>query len=405
MNTIVKPPVKSPNNSPNKAPEKSPEPSGSGGHSRSAARSMFDPAIVMPAIADSFRKLGPRTQLRNPVMFCVYIGSILTTVLWLAALSGQAEAPAGFILAVSLWLLFTVLFANFAEALAEGRSKAQAASLRSAKRDVMAKKLESANPKSSMRITTATELRKGDIVLIETGDVIQADGEVIDGVASVDESAITGESAPVIRESGGDFTAVTGGTRVLSDWIVVRVTVNPGEAFLDRMIAMVEGAKRQKTPNEIALTILLVALTIVFLIVTVTLLPFSLFSVEAAKAAGITSAPISITVLIALLVCLIPTTIGGLLSAIGVAGMSRMMQANVIATSGRAVEAAGDVDVLLLDKTGTITLGNRQASAFVAAPGVTEQQLADVAQLASLADETPEGRSIVVLAKQKFNIR
>ena len=253
MNTIVKPPVKTPN----KAPEKTPEP---GGHSRSAARSMFDPAIVIPAIADSFRKLGPRTQLRNPVMFCVYIGSILTTVLWVAALSGQAEAPAGFILAVSLWLWFTVLFANFAEALAEGRSKAQAASLRSAKRDVMAKKLESANPKSSLRITTATELRKGDIVLIETGDVIPADGEVIDGVASVDESAITGESAPVIRESGGDFTAVTGGTRVLSDWIVVRVTVNPGEAFLDRMIAMVEGAKRQKTPNEIALTILLVAL-------------------------------------------------------------------------------------------------------------------------------------------------
>src|SRR5471032_3193303 len=394
MNTIVKPPVKTPN----KAPEKAPEPSS---HSRSAARSMFDPAIVMPAIADSFRKLGPRTQLRNPVMFCVYIGSILTTVLWLAALSGQAEAPAGFILAVSLWLWFTVLFANFAEALAEGRSKAQAASLRSAKRDVMAKKLENANPKSSLRITTATELRKGDIVLIETGDVIPADGEVIDGVASVDESAITGESAPVIRESGGDFTAVTGGTRVLSDWIVVRVTVNPGEAFLDRMIAMVEGAKRQKTPNEIALTILLVALSLVLLFATATLLPFSIFSVSAAKAGH----AVSITALVALLVCLIPTTIGGLLSAIGVAGMSRMMQANVIATSGRAVEAAGDVDVLLLDKTGTITLGNRQASAFVAAPGVTEQQLADVAQLASLADETPEGRSIVVLAKQKFNIR
>jgi potassium-transporting ATPase ATP-binding subunit len=346
MNTIVKPPVKTPN----KAPEKMPE---SGGHSRSAARSMFDPAIVMPAIVDSFKKLGPRTQLRNPVMFCVYIGSILTTVLWLAALSGQAEAPAGFILAVSLWLWFTVLFANFAEALAEGRSKAQAASLRSAKRDVMAKKLESANPKSSMRITTATELRKGDIVLIETGDVIPADGEVIDGVASVDESAITGESAPVIRESGGDFTAVTGGTRVLSDWIVVRVTVNPGEAFLDRMIAMVEGAKRQKTPNEIALTILLVALSLVLLFATATLLPFSIFSVGAMKAGHV----VTITALAALLVCLIPTTIGGLLSAIGVAGMSRMMQANVIATSGRAVEAAGDVDVLLLDKTGTITLG------------------------------------------------
>ncbi|WP_254074040.1 potassium-transporting ATPase subunit KdpB [Burkholderia sp. S171] len=362
---------------------------------------MFDPAIVMPAIADSFRKLGPRHQLRNPVMFCVYIGSILTTVLWVAALSGQAEAPAGFILAVSLWLWFTVLFANFAEALAEGRSKAQAASLRSAKRDVMAKKLESANPKSSMRITTATELRKGDIVLVETGDVIPADGEVIDGVASVDESAITGESAPVIRESGGDFTAVTGGTRVLSDWIVVRVTVNPGEAFLDRMIAMVEGAKRQKTPNEIALTILLVALSLVLLFATATLLPFSMFSVSAVKAGHV----VTITALAALLVCLIPTTIGGLLSAIGVAGMSRMMQANVIATSGRAVEAAGDVDVLLLDKTGTITFGNRQASSFVPAPGVSEQDLADAAQLSSLADETPEGRSIVVLAKERFNIR
>jgi len=334
-------------------------------------------------------------------MFCVYIGSILTTVLWVAALSGQAEAPAGFILAVSLWLWFTVLFANFAEALAEGRSKAQAASLRSAKRDVMAKKLESANPKSSMRITTATELRKGDIVLIETGDVIPADGEVIDGVASVDESAITGESAPVIRESGGDFTAVTGGTRVLSDWIVVRVTVNPGEAFLDRMIAMVEGAKRQKTPNEIALTILLVALSLVLLFATATLLPFSMFSVSAVKAGHV----VTITALAALLVCLIPTTIGGLLSAIGVAGMSRMMQANVIATSGRAVEAAGDVDVLLLDKTGTITFGNRQASSFVPAPGVSEQDLADAAQLSSLADETPEGRSIVVLAKERFNIR
>ncbi|QIE30307.1 Potassium-transporting ATPase ATP-binding subunit (plasmid) [Caballeronia sp. SBC2] len=394
MNTIVKPPVKTPN----KTPEKTPD---SGGHSRSAARSMFDPAIVMPAIADSFRKLGPRHQLRNPVMFCVYIGSILTTVLWVAALSGQAEAPAGFILAVSLWLWFTVLFANFAEALAEGRSKAQAASLRSAKRDVLAKKLVEPNHKAAINITTATELRKGDVVLVETGDVIPADGDVIDGVASVDESAITGESAPVIRESGGDFSAVTGGTRVLSDWIVVRVTVNPGEAFLDRMIAMVEGAKRQKTPNEIALTILLVALSLVLLFATATLLPFSMFSVSAVKAGHV----VTITALAALLVCLIPTTIGGLLSAIGVAGMSRMMQANVIATSGRAVEAAGDVDVLLLDKTGTITFGNRQASSFVPAPGISEQDLADAAQLASLADETPEGRSIVVLAKERFNIR
>ncbi|WP_027801307.1 potassium-transporting ATPase subunit KdpB [Paraburkholderia dilworthii] len=370
-----------------------------------STRSMFDPALLRPAIVDSFRKLTPRTQFRNPVMFCVYVGSILTTVLWIAALAGQAEAPAGFILAVTLWLWFTVLFANFAEALAEGRSKAQAASLRSAKKDVMAKKLNEPHPKSPIRIVTASDLRRGDVVLVETGDVIPADGEVVDGVASVDESAITGESAPVIRESGGDFSSVTGGTRVLSDWIVVRVTANPGEAFLDRMIAMVEGAKRQKTPNEIALTILLVALTIVMLLATATLLPFSMFSVEAAHLAHAAGHVVTITALVALLVCLIPTTIGGLLSAIGVAGMSRMMQANVIATSGRAVEAAGDVDVLLLDKTGTITLGNRQASQFIPAPGLTEETLADAAQLSSLADETPEGRSIVVLAKQRFNIR
>ncbi|HZZ10383.1 MAG TPA: potassium-transporting ATPase subunit KdpB [Paraburkholderia sp.] len=370
-----------------------------------ATTSMFDPALLRPAIVDAFKKLTPRTQFRNPVMFCVYVGSMLTTVLWIAALGGQAEAPAGFILAVTLWLWFTVLFANFAEALAEGRSKAQAASLRSAKKDVMAKKLNEPHPKSPIRITTASDLRRDDVVLVETGDVIPADGEVIEGVASVDESAITGESAPVIRESGGDFSSVTGGTRVLSDWIVVRVTANPGEAFLDRMIAMVEGAKRQKTPNEIALTILLVALTIVMLLATATLLPFSMFSVEAAHLADSAGHVVTITALVALLVCLIPTTIGGLLSAIGVAGMSRMMQANVIATSGRAVEAAGDVDVLLLDKTGTITLGNRQASQFVPAPGVTEEALADAAQLSSLADETPEGRSIVVLAKQRFNIR
>ncbi|WP_126228243.1 potassium-transporting ATPase subunit KdpB [Burkholderia ambifaria] len=367
----------------------------------SATRSMFDPALLRPAIVDSFKKLTPRTQFRNPVMFCVYVGSILTTILWIAALAGQAEAPAGFILAIALWLWFTVLFANFAEALAEGRSKAQAASLRSAKKDVLAKKLNEPHPKSPIRITTASDLRRGDVVLVEAGDVIPADGEVIDGVASVDESAITGESAPVIRESGGDFSSVTGGTRVLSDWIVVTVTANPGEAFLDLMIAMVEGAKRKKTPNEVALTILLVALTIVMLLATATLLPFSMFSVEAMKAGHV----VTITALVALLVCLIPTTIGGLLSAIGVAGMSRMMQANVIATSGRAVEAAGDVDVLLLDKTGTITLGNRQASMFVPAPGVTEEALADAAQLSSLADETPEGRSIVVLAKERFNIR
>jgi K+-transporting ATPase ATPase B chain len=362
---------------------------------------LFDPKLVKPAIKDSFRKLDPRVQWRNPVMFVVYIGSIITTVLFVQALVGKGEASASFILAISLWLWFTVLFANFAEALAEGRSKAQAASLRSLKKETWAKKL--AEPKSTAKWLPieSQELRKGDAIYIIAGDVIPADGEVIEGVASVDESAITGESAPVIRESGGDFSAVTGGTRVLSDWIVVRVTANPGETFVDRMIAMVESAKRQKTPNEIALTILLVALTIVFLGVTVTLLPYSLFSVEVAKAGS----PVTVTVLIALLVCLIPTTIAGLLSAIGVAGMSRMMQANVIATSGRAVEAAGDVDVLLLDKTGTITLGNRQASAFLPAPGVKESELADIAQLASLADETPEGRSVVVLAKQKYNLR
>jgi len=372
-----------------------------GGQHSKTGKGMFDPALIKPAIVDSFKKLSPRTQWRNPVMFVVYVGSILTTALWLQALGGKGEAAPGFILAISLWLWFTVLFANFAEALAEGRSKAQAASLRSAKKNVVAKKLSGPSRSSGVTVVDGHSLKKGDIVLVEAGDVIPVDGEVIDGVASVDESAITGESAPVIRESGGDFSSVTGGTRVLSDWIVVRITANPGETFLDRMIAMVEGAKRQKTPNEIALTILLVALTIVFLIVTVTLLPYSLFSVDAAKAGS----PITITTLVALLVCLIPTTIGGLLSAIGVAGMSRMMGANVIATSGRAVEAAGDVDVLLLDKTGTITLGNRQASLFIPAPGISEQQLADAAQLASLADETPEGRSIVVLAKQKFALR
>jgi K+-transporting ATPase ATPase B chain len=362
---------------------------------------LFDRALLWPAIADSFRKLSPALQIRNPVMFVVYAGSILTSILFLRALLGPGDAPAGFILAIAAWLWFTVLFANFAEALAEGRSKAQAASLRGLKLSISAKKLRLPQHDTEWCATPAPELRKGDLFLVEAGDVIPADGEVIDGVASVDESAITGESAPVVRESGGDFSAVTGGTRVLSDWLVVRVAVNPGEAFIDRMIAMVESAKRQKTPNEIALTILLIALTLVFLLATATLLPFSLFSVAVAKL----GAPVTITVLVALLVCLIPTTIGGLLSAIGVAGMSRMMAANVIATSGRAVEAAGDVDVLLLDKTGTITLGNRQAAAFIPAEGFTEQQLADAAQLSSLADETPEGRSIVVLAKQRFNLR
>jgi potassium-transporting ATPase ATP-binding subunit len=366
---------------------------------------LFDPALALPAVREAFRKLNPAVQWRNPVMFVVYVGSILTTLLAIQALGGEGEAPAGFIIAIAVWLWFTVLFANFAEALAEGRSKAQAASLRGLKKETWAKKLLEPHYGGKWQLVQGSDLRKGDVVVVESGDigrsVIPADGEVIEGVASVDESAITGESAPVIRESGGDFSAVTGGTRVLSDWIVLRVTANPGETFVDRMIAMVENAKRQKTPNEIALTILLVALTIVFLGVTVTLLPFSLFSVEVSGAGK----PVSITVLVALLVCLIPTTIAGLLSAIGVAGMSRMMQANVIATSGRAVEAAGDVDVLLMDKTGTITLGNRQASVFLPADGVSDAELADAAQLASLADETPEGRSIVVLAKQKYNLR
>src|SRR6195256_2105081 len=362
---------------------------------------LFERSLLLPALLDALRKLDPRVQWRNPVMFVVYIGSLVTTLLWLQALLGAGEAPAWFIFNIALWLWFPVLFANFAEALAEGRSKAQAAALRGLKQTVWARRL--AHPAERERATRvrAEELRRGDVVFIEAGDYVPADGEVIQGAASVDESAITGESAPVIRESGGDFSAVTGGTPVLSDWIIVKVTVNPGETFLDRMIAMVESARRQKTPNEIALTILLVALTLVFLLATATLLPYSLYGVAVTRL----GTPITITALIALLVCLIPTTIGGLLSAIGVAGMSRMMQANVIATSGRAVEAAGDVDVLLLDKTGTITLGNRQASTFIPAPQVTNEELADAAQIASLADETPEGRSIVVLAKQNFNLR
>jgi potassium-transporting ATPase ATP-binding subunit len=364
--------------------------------------SLLDRKLIGPAVLEAVRKLDPRVQWRNPVMFVVYLGTIITAVLYVQALGGHGEAPTRFILSITVWLLFTVLFANFAEALAEGRRRAPAESLRGMRQTVLARHLKDwARGSRDCVSTKAEDLRKGDIVLVEAQGVIPVDGEVIEGAASVDESAITGESAPVIRESGGDFSSVTGGTRVLSDWIIVRVTANPGETFLDHMISMVESAKRQKTPNEIALTILLVALTLVFLIVIVTLLPFSLFSVAAGKAGS----PITITALVSLLVCLIPTTIGGLLSAIGVAGMSRMMQANVIATSGRAVEAAGDVDVLLLDKTGTITLGNRQASAFLAAPGVTEQELADAAQLSSLADETPEGRSIVVLAKQRFNLR
>jgi K+-transporting ATPase ATPase B chain len=373
----------------------------------SKARSLFDPTIVRGALVDSFRKLDPRLQVRNPVMFVVLVGSVLTTALFVQALVGSGEAPAWFIFAVSLWLWFTVLFANFAEAMAEGRGKAQAESLKKARRDITAKKLGEVPARgfdpASARFTNTTSafLRKGDLVLVTAGEFIPSDGEIIEGIASVDESAITGESAPVIREAGGDRSAVTGGTRVLSDWIVVRITSDPGETFLDRMIAMVEGAKRQKTPNEIALNILLAGLTIIFLLATVTLLPFSIYGVNEAGQ----GTPITVTVLVALLVCLIPTTIGGLLSAIGIAGMDRMIQANVIAISGRAVEAAGDVDVLLLDKTGTITLGNRQATAFLPTDGIPIERLADAAQLASLADETPEGRSIVVLAKEQYGFR
>ena len=363
--------------------------------------SMFDPALVKPALVDALRKLDPRTQIKNPVMFVVYAGGVFTAALWIQGVIGQSDAPVWFIGSITLWLGFTVLFANFAEALAEGRSKAQAAALRSAKEGVRAKQLREPYYGAAVDVVAGSALRRGDVVLVEAGDMIPADGEVIQGAASVNESAITGESAPVIRQAGGDFSAVTGGTTVLSDFIVVRVSVNPGETFLDRMIALVEGTKRKRTPNEVALTILLVALTLVFLLATVTLLPYSLFAVDAAQAGQ----PVTLTALVALLVCLIPTTIGALLSAIGIAGMSRMLGANVIATSGRAVEAAGDVDVLLLDKTGTITLGNRQAVAFLPLRGVSEQHLADVAQLASLADETPEGRSVVILAKQRFNLR
>jgi K+-transporting ATPase ATPase B chain len=369
--------------------------------SSTTARPLFEWPIIWQATIDSCRKLTPQVQVRNPVMFVVYVGSILTTLLWVQALVGKGEASAGFIFAVSIWLWFTVLFANFAEAMAEGRGKAQAASLRKARRDVQAKRLREPRRGAEYGLVSGASLRKGDVVLVEGGDLVPADGEVIEGVASVNESAITGESAPVIRESGGDRSAVTGGTQVLSDWLIVRVTANPGEAFLDRMISLVEGAKRQKTPNEIALNILLAALTIIFLLATATLLPYSLYSVEVTSKGS----PVTVTVLVALLVCLIPTTIGALLSAIGIAGMDRMIQKNVIAMSGRSVEAAGDVDVLLLDKTGTITLGNRQATTFVPAAGVTEGVLADAAQLASLADETPEGRSIVVLAKERYQLR
>lgn len=361
----------------------------------------WEMGIITGAIRDAFLKLNPRHQIRNPVMFTVYVSSFLVSGLFIHSVFGQSQDSPHFILAITLWLWFTLLFANFAEAMAEGRGKAQANALRKSRGEVQAKKLSDEKRKDKFTLIPSAKLHEGDIVLIEAGDTIPSDGEVIEGIASVNESAITGESAPVIRESGGDRSAVTGGTQVISDWLVVRITANPGETFIDRMISLVEGAKRQKTPNELALTILLSALTIVFLLVCATLLPFSIYSVTAASAGKV----VSITVLVALFVCLAPTTIGGLLSAIGIAGMDRMIRANVIAMSGRAVEAAGDIDILLLDKTGTITLGNRQATEFMPADGVKIEMLADAAQLASLADETPEGRSIVVLAKDKYGLR
>ena len=362
--------------------------------------------LYQRAVLDSFVKLNPKLMIRNPVMFVVEVGSLLTTALFIQALAGQGEAPAGFVGGVALWLWFTVLFANFSEAVAEGRGKAQAAALRKTRQTTQARKIRSHTDKFERAnivtdLVASSALKKGDYYLVETGDILPVDGEIVEGIASVDESAVTGESAPVIRESGGDRSAVTGGTRLLSDWLVVCVTADPGEGFLDRMISLVEGAKRQKTPNEIALDILLAGFTLIFLIVCATLLPYSLYSVQSAGQ----GLPITITVLVALLVCLIPTTIGGLLSAIGIAGMDRMIQRNVIAMSGRAVEAAGDVDVLLLDKTGTITLGNRQAVELIPVVGVTNQELAEAAQLASFSDETPEGRSIVVLAKEKYGLR
>jgi K+-transporting ATPase ATPase B chain len=378
---------------------------------KSRQRPLFDPPIVRRALKDAFVKLDPRQVAKNPVMFVVEVGSVLTTLLIVRDVAAGQTAHLGFTVQVTLWLWFTVLFANFAEAMAEGRGKAQADTLRRAKTETVANRIlgdVTAAP-DVLRLETvpAPALRKGDVVLVRAGELIPGDGEVAEGVASVDEAAITGESAPVIRESGGDRSAVTGGTRVISDWIKVRITSNPGETFLDRMIALVEGAERQKTPNEIALNILLAGLTIIFLLAVGSLLPFSIYSVNASSpAAGFqTAVPPSITVLVALLVCLIPTTIGGLLSAIGIAGMDRLIQQNVLAMSGRAVEAAGDVDTLLLDKTGTITLGNRQAVELIPIAGVLEADLADAAQLASLADETPEGRSIVVLAKDRYGLR
>jgi K+-transporting ATPase ATPase B chain len=357
----------------------------------SKSKSLWDMKIVRQALIDSVRKLNPRTMMRNPVMFVVEVGSVITTVLLLKDIA-RHNPGFGFDLQITLWLWFTVLFANFAEAMAEGRGKAQAETLRRAKSETLANRLL---PEGRTETVSGSKLRLGDVVIVSAGETIPGDGEIIEGVASVDESAITGESAPVIRESGGDRSAVTGGTRVLSDHIKVKITSNPGETFLDRMIALVEGAERQKTPNEIALNILLAGLTVIFLLAVVTLQPFAMYS----------GSPQTVFVLVSLLVCLIPTTIGGLLSAIGIAGMDRLVQHNVLAMSGRAVEAAGDVDTLLLDKTGTITLGNRQATEFIAAPGVSNDQLADAAQLSSLPDETPEGRSIVVLAKEQYSLR
>ncbi len=357
-------------------------------------RPLFDPPIVKRALRDAFAKLHPRHMLRNPVMFVVLVGSVWTTVSLVIDLTRGSGTP-GFTFQLALWLWFTVLFANFAEAMAEGRGKAQADSLRATREMTQAKRLEDVKDHLRFEVVRAPFLRAGDHVICTAGNVIPGDGEVVDGVASVDESAITGESAPVIRESGGERSAVTGGTKVLSDWLVIRITKNPGETFIDRMVSLVESATRQKTPNEVALTILLSGLTVVFLLAVATLQPFAIYS----------GGPVPVPVLIALLVCLIPTTIGGLLSAIGIAGMDRLIQHNVIAMSGRAVEAAGDVNTLLLDKTGTITLGNRQAAEFIPVSGVTGQELADAAQLASLPDETPEGRSIVVLAKEKFGLR
>lgn len=368
----------------------------------SKTKSAFaDKRMLGRAIKDSFIKLNPKTQVQNPVMLLVYISAILTSGLWIVSLFGLKDASSGYTLAIAVILWFTCIFANFAEAIAEGRGKAQADALRASKKDVEAHKIPSADKKEQITAVSSALLKKGDIVIVKAGEQIPGDGEVIEGAASVDESAITGESAPVIREAGGDRSAVTGGTTVLSDWIVVRITSEAGESFLDKMIAMVEGASRKKTPNEIALQIFLVALSIIFILVTVSLYTYSIFS---AKQAGIDN-PTSVTTLVALLVCLAPTTIGALLSAIGIAGMSRLNQANVLAMSGRAIEAAGDVDILMLDKTGTITLGNRKASAFIPVDGASEQELADAAQLSSLADETPEGRSVVILAKEKFGIR